>query len=284
MPILSRLITFVVLACLGPSPGSHAQEASPWSEGHRSRVRLVAGGSEGPVRLAGVEIALDAGFKTYWRNPGESGLPPAFDWSKSTNVGAVEVLWPAPSRSEDAGGVSYGYHGRVLFPVRVRPRDPTKPINLGLKIDYGVCKDICIPAQAELSLGLPAIASPGARAAMKAALARVPKPQPLNADADLAVLAAEPASFDGKPRLAVKVRAPSDGNPSLFVEAPENWFLLAAPQPSQISPGAPTKTFLVDVLERPRNAAGPIDLRFTLVAGDKAIETSTSLDAALLER
>jgi DsbC/DsbD-like thiol-disulfide interchange protein len=283
MATLSRLITFLaVLALVGPQ--GHAQEASPWSEGHHSRVRLLAGGADGAILLAGVEIALDAGFKTYWRNPGESGLPPSFDWLKSTNVGAVEVLWPAPSRSEDAGGVSYGYHGQVLFPLRVRPQDPTKPIGLGLRIDYGVCKDICIPAKAELSLKLPTTASPASRASIEAALARVPKPQPLNADADLAVLGAEPTIFAGKPRLAVKVRVPVDRNPSLFVEAPDNWFLLASPEPLQMAPGAGTKTFLVDVLERPRDAAGRIDLRFTLVAGDRAIETSTSLDAARLAR
>jgi DsbC/DsbD-like thiol-disulfide interchange protein len=172
----------------------------------------------------------------------------------------------------------------VLFPVRIRPQDPAKPVSLSLKIDYGVCKDICIPAQAELSLKFPTSIAPAARALIEAALARVPKPQPLGADADLAVLAAEPTTFAGKSRLAVKVRAPLDSNPSLFVEGPDNWFLLAAPQPFQIALNAGTKTFLVDVLERPRDAAGPVNLRFTLVAGEKAIETTASLDAARLDR
>jgi DsbC/DsbD-like thiol-disulfide interchange protein len=283
MSILSRPITFLpVLALLGSPQAVFGQEASPWTEGHRSRVRLVAGGSEQGAHLAGVEIGLDAGFKTYWRNPGESGLPPAFDWSKSMNVGAVEVLWPAPARSEDAGGVSYGYQGHVLFPVRIRPHDPAKPVNLALKIDYGVCKDICIPAQAELSLTLPASASPATRALIDAALARVPRPQPLKADAELSVLAVEPTTVEGKAKLAVKIRAPSGSTPDLFVEGPENWFLQAPPQPT--AEGGASRTFLVDVLERPRDAAGPVDLRFTLVAGDKAIETQASLDAARLKR
>ena len=283
MSTLSRPITFLaVLALLGPH--GHAQEASPWTEGHRSRVRLLAGGADGADQLAGIEISLDAGFKTYWRNPGEAGLPPAFNWSKSANVGAVEVLWPAPSRSEDAGGVSYGYLGQVLFPVRIRPQDPAKPVSIGVKIDYGVCKDICIPAQAELSLKLPASASVSTRALIKGALARVPKPQPLGADAELAVLAVEPKAYDGKSRLAVKIRTPSESKLSLFVEAPENWFLLANSRPVSTAEGGAIQTIPVDVLERPRDAAGPIDLRFTLVAGDKAIETTMGLDAARLER
>jgi len=284
MSLLSRLITFLPTLALAGSPlAASAQEASPWVEGHRSRVRLVAGALDQKVFLAGAEIRLDPGFKTYWRNPGEAGLPPSFDWSKSTNVASVEVLWPAPSRSEDAGGVSYGYHGQVLFPLRVRPQDPAMPVNLALEIEYGVCKDICIPAEAQLSLQLSASASPATQALIEAALASVPRQQPLNADAELAILTVEPAAVDGKSNLAVKIRAPSGSKPSLFVEGPENWFLQAAPEPVATPKGG-SETFVVDVLERPRDAIGPIDLRFTLVAGDKAIETKASLDAARLGR
>ena len=285
MYTLSRPAVFwPILALLGTPLAASSQEASPWTEGHHSRVRLLAGGPQGSGHLAGVEIGLDPGFKTYWRNPGESGLPPAFDWSKSVNVEAIEVLWPAPTRSEDAGGISYGYHGQVLFPVRIRPRDPAKPISLSLKIDYGVCKDICIPAQAELQLRVPKTPSPALRTLIESALARVPKAQPLRAEGELSILAAEPSMANGKSRLAVTVRAPAASSPSLFVEPPESWFLLAPAQatPTASEPG--TRTFLVEVLERPREASGPVELRFTLVAGDKAVETATSLDAARLER
>jgi DsbC/DsbD-like thiol-disulfide interchange protein len=285
MFILSRLITFLtVLVLLGLPQRAFGQDASPWVEGHRSRVRLLAGGAESGGALAGVEIRLDPGFKTYWRNPGEAGLPPTFDWSKSTNVSGIEVLWPAPARSEDAGGVSYGYQGQVVFPVRIRPQVPGKPVGLGLKVDYGVCKDICIPAEAELALKLPASASPAARSQIEGALARVPRLKPLDAEGDLAVLAVEPSALDGKPRLVVTVRAPAGSTPALFVEGPENWFLLPTEKPAAAFDKAAGQIFWVEVLERPRDAAGPVDLRFTLVAGDKAVETTASLDAARLER
>ena len=264
--------------------GAAAQEASPWSEGHRSRVRLLVGGADGPALLAGVELALQQGFKTYWRSPGESGLPPTFDWSKSTNVEAVDVLWPAPTRSEDAGGVSYGYSGEVIFPLRVRPREPGKPVTLALKIDYGVCKDICIPAQAELSLALPREAGPSARDVIRQALARVPQPQPPGAG-DVSVIGAEAITEGDRRGLTVTVRAPSGAPPRLFVEAPDNWFLLPSAAPKRIGTGAQTKyVFDVPVLERPREAAGAVELRFTVVAGDKAVETAMSLDAAQLPR
>src|SRR3954463_3510127 len=192
-----------------------AGEASPWIQGHHSRARLVAGGADGAARLGAIEIVLDPGFKTYWRSPGESGLPPAFDWAWSENLSAAEVLWPAPHRFEDAGGVAYGYKDRVLLPVRVSPSDAGKPLRLALKLDYGVCKDICIPAQASLALALrpgeagPPAPQPGGaappRPGPRGAPPRGPRPQALGAPGDLSILAVDPEPVDGKPALAVAV-------------------------------------------------------------------------------
>jgi DsbC/DsbD-like thiol-disulfide interchange protein len=260
-----------------------AGEASPWIQGHHSRARLVAGGADGAARLAAIEIVLDPGFKTYWRSPGESGLPPAFDWAASENLSAAEVLWPAPHRFEDAGGVTYGYKDRVLLPVRVSPSDSAKPLRLALKLDYGVCKDICIPAQASLALALRPgeVGSPAPEIA--AALARVPRPQALGAPGDLSILAIDPQTVDGKPALAVAVRAPPDAD--LFVEAPEGWYVAAGRlQPLPAASGGADGRFLVEIFERPKDAAGTLDLRLTLAAGERAVETAARLDTARLPR
>ena len=131
---------------------------------------------------------------------------------------------------------------------------------------------------------LPKSAAPALRSALDGALARIPPPQPLGAEGPLSVLSAAPTSADGKPRLAVSVRAPAGSRPSLFVEPPENWFLLAPVEPTASAAGTGARTFLVEVLERPAAASGPIEVRFTLVAGDKAIETTARLDAAELGR
>jgi DsbC/DsbD-like thiol-disulfide interchange protein len=118
----------LLAAALALVPAAAAADASPWAAGLRARARLLAGGEGDGARLAAVEIAPDRGFKTYWRHPGESGLPPAFDWSGSTNLRAIEVLWPAPHRFEDAGGVSYGYDGGVVLPLRVRASGRGPPV------------------------------------------------------------------------------------------------------------------------------------------------------------
>ncbi len=288
-PMRSFLRPLLLLAaCLmSPAAGS-AQGEPPWVTGLHSRVQLVpaAPAADAPAHLAGLVIRLDPGFKTYWRHPGESGLPPAFDWSKSKNLEGVEVLWPAPSRLEDGGGVSYGYLDGVVLPLRVTPRDASKPVDLSLKVDYGVCKDICIPAQADLALRL--LPKPGAEhAGVREALARVPTPQSLGADGDLSIVAVEPITADGKPMIAVAVRAPAGEKPQLFVEAPNVWFLAPAGAMDPAARGPPHRadgSFLVEIAERPKDAAGPLDLRLTLVAGGRAVETTARLDSARLPR
>src|ERR1700716_4085312 len=97
-----------------------AQDASPWQRDGHSAVRLLAGSRSGAVLLGGIAIELQPGWKTYWRTPGDSGVPPRFDFSKSENIEAVTVLWPAPAKFDDgAGGHSMGYHDQVVLPLRI---------------------------------------------------------------------------------------------------------------------------------------------------------------------
>ena len=105
-----------------------AELASTWSEGYNSKARLLAGTAQRPggqVRIvAGVEISMADGWKTYWRNPGDAGgVPPYFDWAGSENVAAVKVLYPAPSRMADASGESIGYKKAVVLPVEVTAKE-----------------------------------------------------------------------------------------------------------------------------------------------------------------
>jgi DsbC/DsbD-like thiol-disulfide interchange protein len=116
------------------------------------QLRLIAGEPSGGMLRAGIDIELKPGWKTYWRMPGDAGVPPQFDWSGSENVRAVEVLWPAPARFIDAGGETVGYKNRVVFPLRITPEKAAEPVRLQLSIFFGVCKDICIPVKAHAEL------------------------------------------------------------------------------------------------------------------------------------
>ena len=105
------LIAFIALAGVGASASiACAQDASPWVKDAHSSLRLLAGSRTGSVLMGGIEIQLQPGWKTYWRTPGDSGVPPRFDFSKSVNVESVTPLYPAPRTFDDgAGGMSYGY-------------------------------------------------------------------------------------------------------------------------------------------------------------------------------
>lgn len=101
---------------------------------------------------AAVQIELEAGWKTYWRMPGETGVAPRFDWSASENLKSADVLYPAPKRFIDSEGETIGFADRVVFPVVVEALDAAKPVKLKLRLDYGLCKEICIPASADLAV------------------------------------------------------------------------------------------------------------------------------------
>ena len=124
-----------------------------------ARVRLVAGApatKSAKAYLAGIELTLADGWKTYWRMPGDAGVPPAFDWSGSTNVASVKVLYPAPHRMHEAGAETVGYKTSVVFPVEVVPKDPAQPIDLALVMELGTSfTDIFASAGMQMSRQMP---------------------------------------------------------------------------------------------------------------------------------
>ena len=150
-----RVIAFCATVLIAASPATAADDASRWDGDARSAIRLVAGslpaGQTTPMR-AGLEIRLKPGWHTYWRYPGDAGVPPRFDFAGSQNVKAVEVLWPAPQRIPEEGMVAIGYTGDVMLPLAIVPQDVSKPVLLHLKLDYAVCEKLCVPAEGKAEL------------------------------------------------------------------------------------------------------------------------------------
>src|SRR3954467_4907601 len=144
------LSVVVVTSALIASVGAVlAADASAWDRDAHSAARLIVGSptDEAGQRVfrAGVEITLAPSWKTYWRYPGDSGIPPRFDFSASTNVKDAQVRWPAPVRFSDGAGMSIGYLNRVIFPLRVTAEDPKRPVVMRLRLDYAVCENLCVP-------------------------------------------------------------------------------------------------------------------------------------------
>lgn len=109
--------------------------------------------------MAAFEVTLAPGWKTYWRSPGEAGIPPQFDWSASANVQGVAIHWPRPDVFLTGGMQSIGFHDRLVLPIEITPADPGAPVRLAATVDLGICDDICIPAQVSVAADLVA---PGA--------------------------------------------------------------------------------------------------------------------------
>ncbi|MEP7172987.1 MAG: protein-disulfide reductase DsbD domain-containing protein [Aestuariivirga sp.] len=123
------------------------------------KVSLISGGREGGAWQAGILVELEPGWKTYWRMPGDSGIPPQFDWAGSENSAAIEVGFPVPRRFNDAGGETIGYHDQVVFPIFVKPEKLDAAVSLQLNMFFAVCKDVCIPAKAKAAAALEASAA-----------------------------------------------------------------------------------------------------------------------------
>ena len=217
-------------AVFAPSPGPSAQaglSATAWTELHASRVRLVASRAKtaGGHYLAAVEISMTDGWKTYWRMPGDSGVPPNFDWAGSANIAATKVLYPAPMRMPEAGGVAIGYKQSVLLPIVLTPQDPAKPIILKLVLEFGVCREICIPATGNFDLSIPVAPTGAAAPEIAAAIERVPRSQQSRrkGDPDLKRVT---VSRDESPKLTIEASFAGDPNSAdAFIEAPEGFYV-----------------------------------------------------------
>jgi DsbC/DsbD-like thiol-disulfide interchange protein len=252
-----------------------AEDSSPWQRDTHSAVRLLAGSRSGGVLLGGIAFQMQPGWKTYWRTPGDSGVPPRFDFSKSDNVEAVTVLWPAPMKFDDgAGGQSLGYKSQVVLPLRIVAKSADKPVVLRAAINYAVCDKLCIPVEANSELAFASVASTE-DGALSAALDTVPKPANIG---DPNPVTIRDVKRDGKANVLVDVTAPESKNVSLFVEGPTpDW---ALPIPKLLEHGPPgVKRFVFELDGLPPGAkAEGAALKFTLVGGDRAYEFNTNLD------
>lgn len=134
--------------------GSPALAASSdWSALEPGRIRLIISGTDAQGRIeGGIEVELPAGWKTYWRTPGDAGFPPRFDFSGSTNVGSLDIRYPYPERSEDSGFVSLVYYDHVVFPFTVTRADEEASVDLEMQALLGVCEKVCVPASARVTL------------------------------------------------------------------------------------------------------------------------------------
>jgi DsbC/DsbD-like thiol-disulfide interchange protein len=263
MSASARILVSAALAALVAGEAQAVTAAGPWQQSGKARVRLVAatlpspGGGERLV--AGVHIELEPGWKTYWRTPGDSGgMPPELDWDMSQNVATAKLFHPAPHRFADALGISVGYKDEVVLPISIMPRSRAKPVDLSVGVVFGICKDICIPVDAELKLSVPTEgASDPAIAALieryDAAIPRKPG-EGSNGAPSLAKLE-RTTSADGKQELVALVRfAEGSHDTDLFIEAADYGYI---PVPVRDGEEGGLARFRIHISKADKGAASP---------------------------
>lgn len=283
-----RRILLILLAGVlfsGPIQEAAAEPpplASEWVQQQFARARLVAGGqvTDAPAGTiaAGVEIELADGWKTYWRNPGSSGVPPLFDWSSTTNLASAEVRYPAPKRYGDRGGDTIGYKHHLIFPLAVRPADPRREITLDVSVEFGVCKEICVPMQTHLTLTIPPEA--GKRPVsgdLAQALAHVPRAGDARQPSDPKLGKTTVVLTGDKPEIRLEATFPGGAEGAdIFIEAPAGLWI---PMTRRDGPSKGERaSFIVDLTEADIADLKGQTARITLVSPRGQSEASLRLE------
>lgn len=125
---------------------------SSWQNNYNSSARLLIGNYNSDKKLIiGLELSIEKGSYSYWRNPGDSGIPPIINFKKSINIEKFDIKYPVPEIITHSFGSSNGYKDNVIFPIILELVDEKKPLNINITFDYGICDRVCVPVRNELS-------------------------------------------------------------------------------------------------------------------------------------
>lgn len=200
--ILISLATLVAVAT-----GAHA------NDGDMAEVSVLPGWkTQNGTYMSALRIKLSPGWKTYWRAPGDAGIPPQFNWEGSENLGRVTFHWPRPTVYMINGMRSIGYYDELILPIEVTPQNAGKPVHLEARIDMGVCQKICVPMSARVTAEL---IGEGAR---NAAITRALDAQPDTAHkASVGRVACKVEPNDDGLRLTAQINMPPLGGDEVMV-------------------------------------------------------------------
>ncbi|TDK43759.1 protein-disulfide reductase DsbD domain-containing protein [Antarcticimicrobium luteum] len=177
------------------------------------RVEVLDGGPTARgTHMAALRLTLSDGWKTYWRAPGDAGIPPSFDWHGSRNLRGIDITWPAPEVFSANGLRTIGYKHQLVLPVEVTPASDGQPVRLRGRIELGLCSDVCIPGVLDFDQEL----DPQARRspAIAAALAQRPFSA---AEAGVRAATCRLSPVKGGLRVEARITMPSAGGEEIAV-------------------------------------------------------------------
>ena len=231
------------------------------------QAEVLPGWRDGGTHMAAIRLQLAPGWKTYWRAPGDAGIPPRFDWTQSTNISGVGVHWPIPMIFYENGYRSVGYGGQVTIPLELAVSDQQAPVSLNARMEIGICEDVCIPVTLSLQGQLAATSAPSAE--IKAALAERPMTA-RQASVGRVVCTTEPIR-DGL-RLSLAIDMPRLAqNEELVVELRDPSIWVSEPKTKRAGDQVTAVAELVPPDAKPFAMARQ-DVRITVLGGGRAVD------------
>ena len=268
LPALAMTVTLAGPMVLGLAASSAAAAESDWFVTEGAKIRLISLPSPDSKSInAGLQINLEKGWKTYWRSPGASGLPPQLDFSGSNNIAATKVDYPVPMTFGENENLTAGYDQSVTLPISISPLFAGRPVTVQLGGVVGICAEVCIPVQFALSLqengkGI----SSSREIASELLLARsnlIGAQSP-----DFMVQTARVVDN----MLTIKAKVPAGTRDSTaLVEGPTSWYLTPSRAVSIVGTNAQYQVSLQDIPADAKPEA--TELRVTLVSDGKGVET-----------
>ena len=127
---------------------------------HDTRLTVLSGWTTASgSQMIGLRIDMAQGWKTYWRAPGDAGIPPQISWAGSTNIAGAAFHWPVPEVFYEGSARSIGYTDTVTIPMEVFPTQTGAAMQLSGQLDIGVCAEICVPVTLTFDMPLTPVTS-----------------------------------------------------------------------------------------------------------------------------
>lgn len=269
---MKYILTSLLASCLGTWPVSAAfAAATDWIEETGARIRLVAAEpapGDKEIRAA-LQIELKDGWKTYWRDPGDAGVPPQISIT-GEGISGFEMHYPAPDRFDDGKSVWAGYKHSVAFPLTLKVAGDAPKVAIKATSFLGICEDICVPVQNEFTLDVPvATASTEDQTLVASFFEKLPgKPS-----ADFGVIGMKRTGENVEVEFT---RPPIQHDLELFLAA--NGYMFSAPK--SVATMKAFERYSAKIIFAPKDQSGPVDIFYTLKSHEMAVSGTATLPPA----
>lgn len=270
-----RLAKSCAIVCLGLGLGLpaslHAQSILPGGTDELVQLEILDGGMTARGTYVGaLRLTLKDGWKTYWRSPGDAGIPPQFNWRGSRNIGEMSMTWPAPEIFSTSGYQTIGYHDQLVLPIEITPENPNRPVRVKGRMELGICKDVCVPS--ELSFDHQLTGEGGKNPAIVAAIASRPY-SAREAGVTATTCRLKPTKYGIE--VEARITMPSAGGKEVAVIEPGSPHLYAGATASQRS--GKTLVATAELMPATQGTVASVDrsqLRITVLGKNHAVDIS----------